>query len=185
MDEKIKFINISKLDVAKRELDHAIKLFFNYGDFVIIHLSICAAEEILSGIGKASGITSIKSSLKNSIKPDRQKEVMNRINAPYNFFKHADSDANKLLKFNPESSTFSIWDCINMYQKLTGEITGLMMAFRGWFYLKNKDILLAQSPEQAELLNGLIENVGVEDRAFFLEAANKFESQRTVGVKQE
>ena len=45
-----KFINLSKLDVAKRELEHAIKLFFNHGDFVIIHLSVCASEEILSGI---------------------------------------------------------------------------------------------------------------------------------------
>ena len=183
MIETNKFINISKLDVAKRELDHTIKLFFNYGDFVIIHLTICAAEDILSGIGKSSGVTSIKDELKKNIKPEKQKYVMDKINAPYNFFKHANHDPDKLLMFNPESSEFSIFDCINMYQRLTNEITGLMMSFRAWFYLKHKDILVAQSPEQVESFRSLGKDININDRAFFLEAANTFESQRTTGNK--
>jgi len=42
-----KFVGLSKLDVAKRELEHAIRLFLNYGDIVVVHLAACAAEEIL------------------------------------------------------------------------------------------------------------------------------------------
>jgi hypothetical protein len=175
----IKFINVSKLDIAKRELEHAIRLFFNYGDFVIIHLTICSAENMLSGIGKASGVTSIKMRLRDSIKPNKQRYVMSKLNAPYNFFKHADHDPGKLLKFNPESSEFTIWDCINMYQQLTGEITGLMFAFRGWFLLKHNDILTDQ--KQAEAVEELGKNLSTQDRTSFLKIADTFESQRTTG----
>ncbi|MBI3984769.1 MAG: hypothetical protein HY344_02390 [Candidatus Levybacteria bacterium] len=186
MDEETKkIINVSKLDVAKRELEHAIKLFFNYGDFVIIHLSACAAEEILSGIGKASGIKSFKSQMDGYIKPEKQAFVLKKLNEPYNFFKHANSDPDKLLRFNPASSEFVIWDDIRMYQELTIEITGFMTAFRLWFYLKHKDILIAQTKEQLESFKEMSKDIDLNDRASFLEAANKLESQRTIGVKQE
>lgn len=177
MDEKIKFINVSKLDVAKRELEHAIKLFFNYGDFVMIHLSICACEDILSGMGKATGVTSIKRQLKDNIKPEKQKYVMDKLNAPYNFFKHADKDSTKLLKFAPESSEYTIWDCVNMYQRLTGEITGLMTSFRGWFMLKNKDLFI--DDQHSEIIKQLGANLDIKDRIYFLKLASLAESNRS------
>jgi hypothetical protein len=178
-----KFINLSKLDVAKRELEHAIKLFFNHGDFVIIHLSVCAAEEILSGIGKSSHITSMKSEMGKYIKPEKLEYVQKKLNEPYNFFKHANNDPDKLLAFNPESSEFNIWDSINMYQELTSEITGIMSAFRIWFNIKHKDILIGPTSEEVESFKKAVEGISLEDRGFFLEAADKLESQRTTGNK--
>ena len=76
----IKFIHISKLDAARRELEHAIKLFFNYGDVVIVHLVSCSAEAILSGIGSKQGIVSLKLRLKNDRKKEKQREVTGKIN---------------------------------------------------------------------------------------------------------
>jgi hypothetical protein len=31
------FVGISKIDAAKRELEHSIRLFFSQGDIVVIH----------------------------------------------------------------------------------------------------------------------------------------------------
>jgi hypothetical protein len=178
-----KGVGLSKLDVAKRELEHSIELFFNYGDFVIIHLSSCAAQEILSGIGKASNVTSMRSEMKKYVKPEKLKYVQQKINEPYNFFKHANTDPDKLLKFSPTSSEFNIWDCINMYQQLTHEITGLMTAFRLWFYMKHKDLLIGPNQEAIDLIKKSSQEISIEDRSFFLEAAHKLESQRTIGAK--
>ncbi|MFH1833059.1 MAG: hypothetical protein ABH816_02720 [Candidatus Levyibacteriota bacterium] len=142
-------ILLLKIDVAKRELDHAIKLFLNGGDIVAIHLVISACQEILGAIGRSD--KSIRSELLKRVKKEKQKEVVNKLNEAYNFFKHADTDSDKLLKFNPDASEFAIFDSIAMYQAITSEATGLMQAFRVWFYLKHSDILLYE--EQKTLFN--------------------------------
>jgi len=49
MEEKSK---LSKLNVAKRQLETAIKLYFNDNDPVSIHTLACAAREILSDLNE-------------------------------------------------------------------------------------------------------------------------------------
>jgi len=68
-----------------------------------------------------------------------------------------------------------------MYQSLTGEITGVMLAFSMWFYVKHKEILIAKTPKQLESFYKLSKDIDVEDRASFLEAGSTFESRRTTG----
>ncbi len=101
-------ISISKFDAAKRELEYAIRLFFNYGDVLIIHLISSAAQTILSDIGKASGITSIKEQINKHVKKEKRKYVQDKLNEAYNFLKHGSKDTKKLLEFNPESNEFVI-----------------------------------------------------------------------------
>ena len=47
-----KKIKISKLDAAKRHLETAIRLYFNYGDPIAIHTLACAAHGILSDLNE-------------------------------------------------------------------------------------------------------------------------------------
>lgn len=168
------FTNISKIDVAKREIDHAIRLFFNNGDIVVVHLLASAAEDILSGMGKSMGIISIKEDLKKSIKKDKVNEVMRKINAPYNFFKHGTRDKDQLLKFSAESSELVLYDAVNMYLSITKELPGLMFAYRSWFYLKNKEIIL--DPLARDTLDNI--DLDVNNRSLFLELAETFENKR-------
>lgn len=175
-----KFIGISKLDASKRELDHAIRLFFSYGDFVVIHLTISASKTILYDLGKKSGIVSFKDEMKKLVKPEKWNGLLKILNEPYNFFKHADKDSDKLLKFNPEVSEYEIWDAINIYQSLTKEITGLMLSFRCWFYLKHKDILNKQ--EDVIMWTNLSQQINLDDRSFFVELANEYETKRIAGT---
>lgn len=173
--------DISKLDAAKRELEHSIRLFFSYGDIVVIHLVSAASYSIFTGIGKTEGITSARDELYKKVKKDKIKYVQNKLDEAYNFFKHAHRDPNKLLKFFPESSEFIIWDSINIYQSLTKEITGLMMAFRLWFFLKNHGILL--KTEEQEYFKEAGTQIDINNRSLFLSAAEMFENKRNLGVE--
>lgn len=164
---------ISKLDVARRELDHALRLFLNKGDIVIIHLVISACGDVLEGIsGKSSGI---RQEFKRRIKPDKLAYVMGKIKHAYNFFKHADRDSKEILEFNPEISEFFLLDAIEMYQSVTGEVTGLMVAFRAWFFLKNPNLLIDE--EQKKLYSNT--NFDINNRLLFLQLAEQIENKRT------
>jgi len=174
--EKPSFVNISKLDVAKRELEHSIRLFFSYGDIIVTHLAASAAQKVLSDLGKESGVASIRTDIQRYVKKDKQKYVSDMFSQAYNFFKHADKDPNKLLKFNPEISEFAIWDSVKLYQSLTKEITGLMLAFRLWFSIKHNDILLEKGVKNAFKHAGTQLDTG--NRTLFLELATDFETKR-------
>jgi hypothetical protein len=50
-----------------------------------------------------------------------------------NFFKHADSDPNAALRFGPVVTEFFLIDAVQMYSKLYGSPTPLMLTFRAWF----------------------------------------------------
>lgn len=172
-------VDISKFDAAKRELEHAIRLFFCSGDIVVIHLVSSSAQAILIDVGRTAGATSIKDELNKRVKKDKIKYVQGKLSEAYNFFKHANKDKNKLLKFYPASSEFVIWDSVNLYQNITKEITGLMMAFRLWFWTKNKDLLLKS--EDQEVFNKLGTDIDINNRTLFLKAAEQYENFRTEG----
>jgi hypothetical protein len=131
-----KKIRISKLDAAKRQLETAIRLYFNYGDTVSIHFLACAAHEILSDLNKNyRGTPMIVSDY--MIKDDAKSRFMNIIRKPQNFFKHADKDPENAIDFKPEVIQYFIFDAIRKYQEITGENVPYFIIFKGWFAAHN------------------------------------------------
>ena len=141
---------ISKLDSAKRQLEIAIKLYFNFDDPVSIHTLTTAAYNVLRDINKnrGNGSVLIKEWLvKYLIKPEKQKEFRKMINEAENFFKHADKDSEKAYTFNPRQTEILLWDAVRIYHLLTGEISPLLYLYRGWFIMHNLDIFNGISEE--------------------------------------
>lgn len=64
------------------------------------------------------------------------------MNRAQNFFKHADRDRDDVLDFNPEVTAFCLFDCADMYQKLTGRNLREAAIFLVWFGLKYPDLLV-------------------------------------------
>lgn len=174
------FIELSKLDVIKRELDFAIRLFFCFGDVVVIHLVSSTCKDMLYDLADKSEINTFKKEMKKLIKPDKWDYFQRKLRESYTFMKHADKDSDKLLRFNPESSEFEILDAINVYQSLTKEITGLMMSFRGWFYLKYPGVLV--KTEQIDAFTSLKKQIDISDRNLFIKLAQELETRRTKGA---
>jgi hypothetical protein len=142
-----KFIFISKLDAAKRQLELAIILFFNYFDVVAIHTLTNASHEILKDLGENQGVSSIIKDL-GYIREDKRREYRNLVNAARNFFKHADTDPNKTIKFNPVQTEYLLFDACKMYKSLASEDPQIMSLYKFWFYTKNPHILI--EPEKRE-----------------------------------
>ena len=149
---------ISKLDAAKRQLEVAIRLYFHFGDPVAIHTLTAAAYNVLKDINSDRGGKQVlmKGQLaKEFIRPEYQKEVIRKLNEAENFFKHADRDPQGVLKFRPRQSEFLLWEAVEIYQRLTGEITPFLHAYRGWFMMHNQPIFSNLPEAQRKIINSL------------------------------
>jgi len=129
-------LKISKLDVAKRQLEAAIRLYFNDDDPVSIHTLACAAHGILSDLNKKYNGNPMM--LSDYVILDKYKTEWNKkIREPQNFFKHADNDSGKSIEFTPELTEYFIFDATSKYQEMTGKIIHYFIIFRGWFAAHN------------------------------------------------
>ena len=163
-----KYIYISKLDAAKRELEMAIRLFFSNSDMVAVYSLAAAAHEILRGLCTKQKIKSfIKDTMVSMIKKEKQGEYWKMITRAQNFFKHAEKDHDQLLKFYLEPTEYFLWDACGMYQTLTKESPPLIQVFNMWFYLKNPRVV--QNEKIKNLLNEFRLNLDPENRPQFLE----------------
>lgn len=128
-------IKVSKLDVAKRQLETAIRIYFSEGDPVSLHTLTAASYNVIRDLNKKKGGEQMmaKDGFMAMVKPGRGKEVWERVVAAENFFKHADKDHDGVLDFNPEQSEFLILEACDVYRRLTGEFPSLFRLYQTWY----------------------------------------------------
>jgi len=165
-------MQVSKLDAARRQIDTAITLFFHERDPVSIHTLTAAGYEVLRDLNAKRGGSPmlVKEKLVDWVPEEHKAKVQKKLNEAENFFKHADRDPEKLLRFNPEASEFMLWDCCLKYHQLTGEVTPHMWAYRFWFSVKNPDFLRVPS-ETLALLGEASSTLSMTSKQEFLSAA--------------
>ena len=139
---------ISKLDAAKRQLEMALNLFFRNGDPVSIHTLVNASQQILQDICNTQGVQGIKVRIMDMVREDKKKEFLIKINAPRNFFKHADKDPDGIIDFNSEMTYLDLWDACMMYTTLTQETPAIMQVFYIWNYANSPDIIILSDAER-------------------------------------
>ncbi len=101
-------ITVSKLDAAARQLDTAIVLWFDGADIISIHTLAAASHQIIHDINKKRGGRDlIYDSL--VIKDEYQKEWVNKLKSPMNFFKHADKDPDPEATIEVHSATANLY----------------------------------------------------------------------------
>lgn len=116
------------------------------GDSVSIHTLVHASHEILYKTAQKKGITShILDTILSMTREDKRDEFGKKFAEAKNFFKHLYPDPNAVLDFNPEVSSFWLWDACQMYQQLAEKITPKMKLFIAWFNIQHDDLLL-ESP---------------------------------------
>src|SRR6476620_10029318 len=98
-----KLITVSKLDAALRQFDCAIRLWFSDGDLVSIHALVGAAYQIIHDINLKAGGKDILVD-NDCIKAEFRTEVRNLVRKDFNFFKHADKDADAVTELVPAAS---------------------------------------------------------------------------------
>jgi len=170
------YIHISKLDAAKRQLEFGINTFFNRGDLVVIHNLVSSADNILYDLLNSQDLDSYRSEVLSVVKDEFRGEVKSKFNEAWNFFKHADKDPEKTLKFIPNFTSYIIWSAIDGYQRLTGELTPLMLSFRVYFYVQNADIL--KDDEVKKAFKDFRQDESTRSRSFYLELAEKYRKKQ-------
>ena len=160
--EKLK---ITKLQASKKQLETAIQLYFNYNDPISTHTLACAAYEILSDINKTqNGSPMLLDGY--LIKDEYKQKYRKMIKDPQNFFKHADKDPDAILDFNPDVSTFFIYEGISKYQEISGQVSALFRIFRGWYCAQNAEQFCF--PEnQKKIIQNLHDKYGNDRSTYF------------------
>ena len=132
---------LTKFDVAERQLNQAIRLFFSRGDEVSIHTLAEASAQVLydTRAQHGGGDSLIRDS--DRIRPERRKEWLSYAHKSKNFFKHADRDPGEAHEFKDIFNHFSLLDAVNLYLTAKKSWTPETLLYFGWFSLSYPDLL--------------------------------------------
>ncbi len=139
-------LRVSKISAARRQLGTAIELWFSHGDPISIHTLTSAAHRVIGDLLRAQGSDD---PLYRRIKPEYLSEVIGKINAPYNFTKHADTDPDGELEFNTAINAMKILHSILALRQLGEMMDGTEHAFFVRNGLENPAIVNKDAFEQA------------------------------------
>jgi hypothetical protein len=128
-------LKLSKFEVAERQLNQAIELFFDGGDPVSVHTLAEAAAQVLFDIRKKIGaVSQLRES--DRIRPEYRLEWIAELAKSRNFFKHADRDGDATHEFKEEFNHFSIMDGVSMLLAAKKQWTPETIVFLAWFAAK-------------------------------------------------
>ena len=134
-------IPISKADAAKDELTAALEMFMDYKHPLSVHVLAYSAHALLDAMAHA---TSQGMTISQLIRPDlskkKKKMLHDKLNASYNFLKHAGRDFNKNFDFNPEQTEWVLLWTVNLFYDVMGYKTALMGCFQLWMCKEHPEI---------------------------------------------
>ena len=132
---------IGKLEVARRSLVEAIRLFFDERDAVAIHTLAAAAHEILRDISRHRGIETGSILHDNPEIPESdRKHWYQALNAPTNFFKHADRDPEGILEFDSEENVNFLLASVLLLVQVDTLPLHEANVFLGWITTRNPEL---------------------------------------------
>jgi len=123
-------LRLTKKEVVRRELATAIRLYVTNGDPVAIHVLTSAAAEILNVVGKTRAVETWKVAFLDRIVDEHRGEVEAALREPYNFMKHASSDADAEFDgFNPAINGVLLFVCCRDYWLVYDDLSPEMKVF--------------------------------------------------------
>lgn len=181
----IEIERVTKLEAAKRQLNTAIRLFFQREDCLSIHTLAAAAHGILLAIAKKRNPERALDSFLNPenprIVPKYRQEYADIVRAAQNFLKHGSRDSDQVFDFRPQMTAYNVLDSLLLLEAIEGAKARSPEAifFEIWFFRKYPDVMkegpLKDILAKAPLLNpDDLESYGI---------AMKLWLQRTQSVK--
>jgi hypothetical protein len=155
MSSAKKLTNINRLDVAKRQLATAIKLYLSEDDPVSIHTLASAAAELLDRI---AGRTSIRNDLLARAEAvGRRREISDKLNRAKTFFKHGATDPNETLaEFSDDQNLYLIVQaCYALH--IVGDSIPEAQIFTSWLSVIEPELFV--SPPNQEMIFGVFGDI--------------------------
>jgi hypothetical protein len=139
------WIEVTKLEAARRQIDSAIFLYFNDHDFVSVHTLGSAAVAIVDTLLKAKGLPDTVGDLAN-IRPEFKESVRAMLTEDANFFKHGSKDPDQTLPFKPESNELMLMRGCDGYFRIHGSTTPSMFIFILWMRIWMSQVFISVFP---------------------------------------
>jgi hypothetical protein len=150
---------VTKLDAAQRQLQTAIRMWFDDEDYVSAHTLAYAAYEIIHAVSKAKNPNRGDLLLDSSqVKPEKRKEFNQVFREAANFFKHADRDPDATIEFSPGLTELFIYYAIKGLETCSVTPAHELTVFMFWLMVRSPNIL-TKSAEEAIIEQGLVNNL--------------------------
>ena len=156
--------SLTNFDVAERQLNQAIHLFFEGGDSVSIHTLAEAASQVIYDTRAKYGAES-KMRDTDIIKPEFKRDWLASLAKSKNFFKHADRDPADVHEFKDEFNDFSLLDAVNMYLTAKREWTPETIVFVQWYAIRFP-AMVKKNNEFASLMDGYRSSIQMDGESF-------------------
>ena len=156
---------VTKIEAAEKQLDTAVKLFFENVDHLSCYTLAAASREItddlcekrktdiyraeLERLGDPQKVRlSFRDEMEILIKPEHLKDAMRLLKKPQNFLKHADRDHDEKLD-DPSTETISllIFSAIRNFVLLEKRWSPAMATFLYWFTAANPHLVKDDATE--------------------------------------
>jgi hypothetical protein len=167
-------IRLTKTEVARRNLESAVHLYFNSGDPVSIHVLAWAAYEVIGKVSKHRGgqPTFFNSIVDNPAQAkDKRKKISKMLRGARNFFEHAGKDPSATLDFDPEISDWVLSDAILHHMILSEEIVPSLAVYTMWNASLNGLIPDAERMKPLQKLFGMAYSVSGGNRKKYFDLA--------------
>jgi len=159
------YVTVTRQDVTREQLHTGMWLWFNEADAVSIYTLVHAALTVLNDVGRKQGFSS------HVYNKEMHKTFGKRLTMAPNFFKHANTDPHKALRFCPGLTELWMFDAANLYGKIYGSWTPMMRTFGCRFLLEHELAARVLPTELQEFLPQgiLIEQINKLGRTEFFE----------------
>lgn len=155
-DPRLVRTDITKQEAARRQTETATRLFFADDDPISVHVLISSAQVIVTDVCRARCKRTIQDTIDDYIKPEYMSAWRKKWKAAYNYFKHAERDAEiELAHFNETINEFLLFAVGIDYQSAFGEITPTIALYRGWYIAANPESVLPTMPGLAVILDAM------------------------------
>jgi hypothetical protein len=154
---------IDKVEVVRRQLGEAIRMFFERRDEIAIHTLASAASQVITDVAVKRGFPGFLRNLE-LIRPEARRMWREALKKAENFFKHADHDHDATLEFNPVQTEYTLFEAAQVLHQVTSKPTPESSAFFIWFLLKYPDVFL-DSP-QKEAMFGYADSLHLQHHHF-------------------
>jgi hypothetical protein len=156
----IERVSLTKLDVARRQLDTALELWFGDRDPVSVHTLAMAAYEVIDTLNKLGGDNSRLLFNSDMIKDEYRRLWVDTLRKDANFFKHADRDHDATLDFAPATNDFLFMFAILGLSLLHIKPSRLQSAFMFWLMINRPSTL---KPDFAKRLTDYVPVEDIEE----------------------
>lgn len=144
---------VTRHQLARRELEAAIRNLFFDEDVIAAHILVWSALEVVTDVGKARNIGTLRDQMSSNMTESVRRQWKRIEHDHYNFMKHADRDPDRVIRLTPEMTVFALYVACSDYRRVFGDPSLAMAVFSAWYLRQNPDMGVGFDPEYLDAVS--------------------------------